>query len=83
MHIISPWTPEQVAQLNKWQAAGYVHPFTCSNDDCAGGNGKNLVATGDGWRCPSCDYKQDWCHDFMMDETELNLRNPKHHFSGK
>ena len=27
--ISPPWTPEQVEALNRWQTAGYVHPFTC------------------------------------------------------
>ena len=26
-----------------------------------------LIATPDGWICPSCDYTQDWAHGFMAD----------------
>ena len=25
---------------------------------------RELVATRDGWICPTCDYKQDWCHSY-------------------
>lgn len=25
---------------------------------------RELVATRDGWVCPTCDYKQDWCHSY-------------------
>lgn len=65
----APWSDEQVAKLNEWQTCGWVHPFTCvyrgdeyhvHNGDCA------LVAERDGWRCPVCEYHQDWAHDFML-----------------
>lgn len=25
----APWTEEQVAALNRWQASGLMHPYTC------------------------------------------------------
>jgi hypothetical protein len=59
--IKAPWTDEQVAALNRWQQAGFVHPFTCYDGD-------DLVATRDGWVCPHCNYKQDWAHAFMFRE---------------
>lgn len=31
--VRAPWTDEQVAGLNAWQAAGHVHPFTCGSED--------------------------------------------------
>ncbi len=83
MHIKAPWTPEQVEQLNKWQEAGYVHPFTCGNDDCTRSNGKELVATIDGWTCPSCSYKQDWAHDFMADPEMLEKASPQNFLNGR
>jgi ABC-type lipoprotein export system ATPase subunit len=61
----APWTDEEVENLNKYQAAGVFHPFTCphhSQQDV-------LVATHEGWVCSHCDYKQDWAHDFMLDKT--------------
>jgi hypothetical protein len=67
--MMAPWTQEQVDKLNKWQNAGLFHPFTC-------GNGHTLVATKDGWICPSCpEYHQDWAHDFMVGliEGETNV----------
>jgi len=59
--IKAPWTPLQVECLNRFQRAGFWHPFTCGK--CS----RDLVATPDGWRCPSngCDYEQDWAHAFM------------------
>ena len=58
-----PFTDEQVKNLNAFQHAGCVHPFTCGN--CRA----DLVATKDGWICPTegCGYTQDWAHDFMGD----------------
>lgn len=73
----APWTEEEVAALNRWQRCNWVHPFTCGNDrgddthrDYAdqhpGEDLGQLIADEDGWRCPVCDYRQDWCHSFML-----------------
>lgn len=68
--IHAPWTPEQVAALNRFQAEGGMHPFTCGGDHAPGSPA--LIAYTDGWRCQqpygeSCDYRQDWAHAFMAD----------------
>lgn len=73
----APWTPEQVAALNRWQTAGCVHPFTCGNDRTdeahktyaanVGEAPGMLIATTEGWLCGACDYRQTWAHDFMLD----------------
>jgi hypothetical protein len=72
----APWTEEQVLNLLAWQKSDHVHPFTCPNR----GDGKHhefwgdlgvLVPSGDGWACPSCDYRQDWAHTFMLDGSAL------------
>ncbi len=64
----APWTAEQVAALNAFQHSSRYHPFTC------GGNRTDekhldregvLIATPQGWICPYCEFKQDWCFDFM------------------
>lgn len=62
--ITVPFTPEQVQSLNEYQASGHFHPFTCQN---VGSRHPVLVAAADGWRCPSCEYKQDWAHEWMAD----------------
>jgi hypothetical protein len=64
--ITAPWTDEQVTALNRYQDAGEVHPFTCGNLH-ADSRSPVLLATPNGWRCPNptCDYQQDWAHDFM------------------
>lgn len=61
--IEAPWTNEQVANLNAWQRAGHVHEFTCPNHH---DGSRVLIATVDGWRCPSCIYTQTWAHRMMM-----------------
>jgi hypothetical protein len=65
--IRAPWTPEQVAALNRFQAEGGMHPFTCGKDHAT--DALHLVAHEDGWHCwlPDCDYRQDWAHAFMAD----------------
>jgi hypothetical protein len=64
--IVAPWTPEQVAQLNRYQTLGVMHPFTCPR-----GHG-DLTATPDGWVCSGCAYTQDWAHLFMADQETLD-----------
>lgn len=72
--IEAPWTDEQVAALNRWQKAAYVHPFTCGRQPRRplhrDGEGV-LVATRDGWVCPDDDYTQTWAHDFMAKEDAV------------
>jgi hypothetical protein len=68
--IRAPWTPEQVAALNRFQREGGMHPFTCGGEHAPGS--PVLVARIDGWHCSDpygegCDYRQDWAHPFMAD----------------
>lgn len=72
--IRAPWTDDQVAKLNRYQAGGWMHPFTCYR--CRNRDIQRplrheyiLVATNDGWVCPTCDYTQNWAHDFMLDDA--------------
>lgn len=60
------FTPDEVASLNGYQNWGRMHPFTCGG---GGGpcSGTSLIATAAGWRCPACDYTQDWAHNWMKD----------------
>lgn len=66
------FTPDEVVNLNEYQACNKGHPFTCG---CRGdGNHRqmfgdlgSLVATTNGWVCVFCDYKQDWAHEWMKD----------------
>lgn len=64
-----PFTLDQAASLNAYQASGSFHPFTCGNDLCPGTGGEHavLVAGEDGWHCPACTYTQDWAHEAMAD----------------
>lgn len=61
--LIAPWTQDQVNNLMLYQRAGFVHPYTCGNDQC----GANLDPTLYGWQCPKCDYTQNWCHQAHAD----------------
>ena len=51
-----PWTKRQVANLRKRQQIASLHSYTCVN--CSD---TELIPEEDGWHCPMCDYKQDWC----------------------
>ena len=73
--IYAPFTHEQVVALNEYQRAGWMHPFTCGicrdrlgtcNEKDEWVDDRKLVATINGWICPTCDYTQNWCHDFML-----------------
>lgn len=59
----APWVDAEVESLNAFQNAGVMHPFTCGNDS----RHEVLHATAGGWECPSCDYRQDWAHEWMAD----------------
>ena len=75
--ITAPFSAAQVAALNAYQATARFHPFTCGGErmDAAhrarqavhGGDFGQLVAEPDGWRCPVCNYRQDWAHAFMAE----------------
>lgn len=62
--LTAPWTPDQVAALNRFQTSGFVHEFTCGNDHAGD---RVLVAHADGWHCPSCAYVQNWAHRMMLE----------------
>lgn len=68
---VAPWTDEEVAALNAYQEGGWFHPFTCgrcrdADPDFPLKDEHKLVATNDGWICPTCDYTQDWAHEMMF-----------------
>lgn len=65
MKVFSPWTTEEVENLNMRQKLTGIHPYTCK---C----GKILVATITGWTCPNleCDYHQNWAHDSDLEERK-------------
>jgi hypothetical protein len=65
--VFAPWSIDQVASLNAYQASGHFHPFTCDR------GAHVLVATPQGWICPQDDYTQAWAHDFMLDWSWRDL----------
>jgi hypothetical protein len=62
-HVYAPFTDDQVASLNAYQAGGRGHPYTCGTDSCRG----VLIATRDGWHCPGCAYGQSSAWAWMAD----------------
>ncbi|MGW2721391.1 hypothetical protein [Streptomyces sp. NPDC001492] len=74
--IRPPWTPEQVAVLNRFQQYGGMHPFTCGGKHRH--NNPTLEAREDGWHCPAtyCDYRQDWAHAFMAEPDKWPSNRP-------
>lgn len=66
-------TDDEIASFDAYQAAGFMHPFTCGNKDRRGefphpnGGDDVLVAMFDGLYCPSCNYCQGWAHPWMLD----------------
>lgn len=66
--ITAPFSKKQRKALNRYQATGHFHPFTC------GMCGRELAAKKRGWACPSGDgYKQGWAHAWMLDPEFLPL----------
>lgn len=64
---MAPWTDDQVASLNGYQAAWVFHPYTCGTDGCPRrAAGEVLTATRAGWECP-CGYRQAWAQLQMAD----------------
>lgn len=67
--IFSPWTLDEVDNLNKRQKLTTIHPYTCG--DCS----KPLVAYFSGWRCSDieCKYRQNWAHDKDISGETLKI----------
>ena len=67
--IKTPWTPDQVDALNRYQHSGRFHGYTCNNYHI---EHQLLVATEDGWICPmQCGYTQDWAHAISFLAADL------------
>ena len=68
MKVWSPWTKEQIDQLNAFQTFGTFHPFTCPEQHEGEEPEIKLVALAGGWVCPDqdCDYTQDWAWEAMF-----------------
>lgn len=68
MKVNAPWSYEQAWNLAQWQTRPVFHPFTCPKKDSHPDNEGILLPFRSGWLCPvpTCDYAQDWAHDFML-----------------
>lgn len=70
--LVAPFNDAQIAKLVRWQSGVTgMHPFTCcSHDGCDRIDRKDrgiLIPLRDGWICPCGNYKQYWCHTFMVE----------------
>jgi hypothetical protein len=74
-YVTDPFTADQVASMNGYQASGTGHEFTCGYDPCRRGTTDPrslyapLRATQSGWRCDWCGYTQNWAFEFMTDRS--------------
>lgn len=84
--VQAPFTPEQVATLNRFQAGGWFHPFTCGRRSQHREDEGVLIAAVEGWACPveRCEYVQQWAHWFMADPVfvERGEKNHRRMWSG-
>lgn len=68
--IHAPWTEGQVDALSAYQK-GPFHLYTCgpcrdADPSFPMVNQHALLATPEGWRCPTCDYQQDWAAESSL-----------------
>ena|ERR1700733_12098939 len=57
----SPWTPDQVASLNDYQASNVYLPLVCQKEH-------ELIARLDGLHCPECTgFFLQWAYPWMLD----------------
>jgi hypothetical protein len=68
----APWTEDEVASLNAYQASGRWHPFTSPS-----GDGSSLIATPAGWvDKEGGPVVQDWAHMWMADWGWKTMASP-------
>lgn len=74
---MTEWTEETVNMLNELQIGiRYGYTYTCPNrsDGNHFDNGNDLgclIATENGWICPSCEYTQDWFHSELPSDDRV------------
>lgn len=59
LHRLAPWSDEEIASLQEYQASGRFHPFTCVE-----GHGA-LTPGRMGFTCAQCDFAQPWAFAWM------------------
>lgn len=62
------FTSDQIESFNAYQQSGVFHPFTCGTKEkhSSPADDEVLVANEDNLSCPSCDFRQFWAHDWMV-----------------
>jgi hypothetical protein len=75
-HVEAPWTADQVANLNAYQQAGVMHPFTGERQ--SNGDETILIATSVGWiAAPDGPVVQTWAYAMMADGSWSTGTRPK------
>lgn len=78
MRTDTPFTEEQVDNINAWQDSGVVHQLTCPDHD-KHLHGHKMFAIEIGMFCPECDQlKQEWVPTAVADGTGLASANETH-----
>ncbi len=61
----APFTDEQVAQIEAWQASDVMHELTCGTKGC----GTKLSVKKDGLHCEKCEYTQAFVPRVIVSEV--------------
>lgn len=71
------WTDQQVANVRAHQESLRFHPYTCGG---GGGPCSGVIMTVDnyGLHCPTCNRKQVWVHDFVLDGSWMEQMRAHH-----
>lgn len=56
--VEAPFTAAQIESLNEYQLCPIFRPVTCEE-------GRLMIATPIGWRCPSCQHREYCAYDYM------------------
>lgn len=64
----TPFTDEQVKNIQRYQTIGYVHEMTCGGEHISSAI---LMVDNDGLFCPYCDYKQKWVPSCVADGSVI------------
>ena len=73
-YLRAPFSEQDADNLNRFQASGKFHPFTCVRGHEDRGHVSLVAVAGAGWICPvtACDYTQEWAHAAMADPALLD-----------
>jgi hypothetical protein len=78
--VQAPFSEDQLASVNAYQACGVLPPFRCISDSCPRrGRARSVLhCEPEGLYCtaPGCGYQQDWAPEFMANWVWKQLTGP-------